>query len=125
MNLSPADLAKLHRDQLAAAIAWLEANPDEWKDPDPDQGDSEDTLGPYPDSVAASTEKWARASLDAFKSMLARERFPLSEKQIKWIHDIAERFGVTLPRAPVPRGREVKLAFEGTKLPLKPPGRPR
>lgn len=122
MNLSPADLAKLHREQLEAAIVWLQSNPDEWQDPDPDQGDSEDTLGPYPDSAPAETETWARHSLAAFKSMRDRSRFPLTEKQIGWVRKVAERFGFSLPQPPAPRGREVELKFK-PGLPPKPPGR--
>ena len=90
----------LHRSQLEAVIDALEGR----------DGDGDD----------AATRQWLGESLRAFRSMLARG-YNLSPKQVAWVEKIADRVNQAIPRAPVPRGREVALLFKPG--PLKPPPR--
>ena len=90
----------LHREQLEATIDALEARDDGEED--------------------ASTCAWLRDSLVAFRSMLTRG-YDLSPRQTAWVEMVADKLGQAIPRAPVPRGREVALLFKPG--PLKPPGR--
>lgn len=84
MNLDDATLAKLHRDQTEAVVAWLETNRSEW---DTEPGNDRES--------PAHSRNWLLSSLSAFKSMLARGKFKLTDPQIKWVRDVAERCNIT------------------------------
>lgn len=106
----PGGLSELHRAQLDTVIEALEIGIHAVED---QQAQDDDVLG-YPDQL------WLNQSLDAFRSM--RERgYPLSEKQTAWIEKIADHSNITIPRAPVLRGREVAMLFKPG--PTAPPGR--
>jgi hypothetical protein len=63
--------------------------------------------------------------------MQARGNYPLSEKQIKWVRDVADAADIDLPeppRTPAPSGlapgaKPVELLISTMPRPLAPPGK--